>query len=290
MNFQILEPFPEININYLLYLTEKWHKLFLKDEQIDLEKIDWIIIRSKIKVDKGLLDLYPNLKYVFRIWVWIEKIDIELLKQRNIILQNTPWANSQSVAELCLWAILSLIRNTNRKFNSLDDRHDFIWSELSNKTIWIIWFWNIWKILYKLINAFWDNNFIIYDPFLNPDDFKETNISFTSDKKELFRKSDIISFHIPLLPQTKDFLWWEDFEILKNDVKIINSSRWWIINELDLINFLKNNPNSWAFLDTWEEEPANPKQELLELKNCIITAHIWAMTKEANEKMHVFSV
>lgn len=290
MDFHILEPFPEININYLLYLTEKWHKLFLKNEKIDLEKIDWIIIRSKIKVDKELLDLYPNLKYVFRIWVWIEKIDIELLKQRNIILQNTPWANSQSVAELCLWAILSLLRNTNKKFDTLDDRYDFMWSELSNKTIWIIWFWNIWKILYKLINAFWDNNFIIYDPFLNPDDFKEANISFTSDKKELFRKSDIISFHIPLLPQTKDFLWWEDFEILKNDVKIINSSRWWIINELDLINFLKNNTNSWVFLDTWEEEPANPKKELLELENCIITVHIWAMTKEANERMHMFSI
>lgn len=290
MIFKILEPYPEINPTYLSYLKEQWHEIILYDEIIEKEKVDWIIIRSKIKVDSDLVDEYLNLKYVFRVWVWIENIDKDLLKGKNIVLKNTPWANSQSVAELCLWAILWLLRNTNKSFISLGDRYNFMWSELSNKTIWIIWFWNIWKILYKLINVFWENNFLIYDPFLNPEDFKEKNISFTNDKKDIFKNSDIISFHIPLLPTTKNFLDKDDFKLLKTNVKIINSSRWWIIDENSLIEFLNCNSNSGAFLDTWEEEPLNPKKELMSLQNCIITPHIGAMTEESNKKMHIFNI
>lgn len=290
MIFKILEPFPEINIQYLNYLEDNWHIIHSFESIISTEKIDGIIIRSKVKIDSNLLHEYKNIKYVLRIWVWIENIDINLLKEKNIILKNTPWANSQAVAELCVWAILGLLRGTYKAFNNIDDRFNFMWSELDNKTIWIVGFWNIWKILYKITNSFWNNNYIIYDPFVNPTDFNYANITFTDNKSHLFKNSDIISFHIPLSEETKNFLWWDDFYLLKKNIKILNSSRWWIINENDLINFLKENPESWAFLDTWEEEPKNPKKDFLDLENCIITPHIWAMTEESNKRMHFFTI
>ena len=290
MNFHILESYPNINHKYLDYLKKNWHKIFLPFDDISKNNIDWIIVRSKIKVDKKLIDSYINLKYVFRVWVWVENIDINYLTKKNIILKNTPWVNSQAVAELVLWWILSLLRKTYKKWDNLDDRFLFIWDELSNKTIWIVWFWAIWKKIYNLINTFWENNFLIYDPFLNPSDFKESNIIFVKDKKELFKKSDIISFHIPLLENTKDFLSWDDFMLLKNNIKIVNTSRWWIINEYDLIKFLKQNEESSAFIDTWEWEPWNYKKEFNDLKNIIITPHIWAMTKESIKKMHEFEI
>ena len=73
-----------------------------------------------------------------------------------------------------------------------------------------------------------------------------------------------------------------------NNVIIVNTSRWWIINENVLIHFLKDNPNSRFFADVWEEEPNDPKLELLDLDNVLITPHIGAMTKESEEKMHFF--
>lgn len=287
MKFQILEAPPNIVDDHLSYMSKKWHEIIPYWKVIDLFKIDWIIIRSKIIINKDFLQKYPNLKYIFRVWVWIDNLDIRLLEEKNIILKNTPWANAQSVAELCLWGLITLLRNTHKKF---DNRFDFMWSNLSNKTIWIIGFWNIWKIFYKLIDAFWENYFIIYDPFINPLDFKEKNINFTDSKSYLFQNSDVLSFHVPLLPETKNFLSWQNFKGLKSDVKIINSSRWWIVNEIDLISFLKNHPNAWAFLDTWEGEPEDPKKELLCLDNCVITPHIWAMTLESNMRMHLFEI
>lgn len=290
MKFHALEPYPEINPRYFKYLRDNWHKIFLHWHDVDKSRIDWIIVRSKVIVDKELIDSYPNLKYVCRVWVWTEKIDTDYLTRKNIKLLTTPNANSSSVAQIALWGILSLLRKTNNNFSNIDDRFNYMWWELSNKTIWIIWFWNIWRKLFKLIDAFWENDFLIYDPFLDPKDFSEKNIRFVSDKNELFRLSDILSFHIPLLPSTKDFLWKEWFWLLKKDVKIINTSRWWVINEFELIDFLRNNLEAWAYLDVWEEEPSNPKKELQGLKNCIITPHIWAMTLESNEKMHYFEI
>jgi len=104
----------------------------------------------------------------------------------------------------------------------------------------------------------------------------------------LFKNSDIISFHIPLLDSTKDFLWKREIKLLKKDVVIVNTSRWWIINEKVLIHFLKENRQAKFFADVWKEEPNDPKLELLELSNVLITPHIWAMTNDAEEQMHFF--
>lgn len=285
MNFLILEDEKEINISYLSYLIENWHKIFLYKSDVDKSIIDAIIIRSKIIVDSEFLNDYKNLKYICRIWVWLDKIDLAICENRWIKVLNTAWSNSDSVADLALWWILSLLRKTNNTWQNIDDRFNFYWRNLSNLNIWFIWFWNIAKRLYSRLSSFPNNNFCFYDPFSS---FSDNKIIKINSKEELFSKCDIISFHIPLTKDTKDFLSKEEFKLLKNNSIIINTSRWWIVNEEELINFLTLNPESWAFLDTWDEEPENPKQSLLSLNNCIITPHIWAMTEESNKNMHYF--
>jgi phosphoglycerate dehydrogenase-like enzyme len=164
-----------------------------------------------------------------------------------------------------------------------------MWFEFSEKVVWIIGFWNIWKKVYSRLKSFWVKKFLIFDPFLKKEDVEKNEFCFLYENKEdIFTNSDIISFHIPLLDSTKNFLWEKEFSLLKKDVVLVNTSRWWIIDEKYLINFLKENNNSSFFADVWEEEPRNPKDELLKLDNVLITPHIWAMTKQAEEKMHYF--
>lgn len=285
MIFLILENENEIKSEYLSYLKSDWH--IIKDFNSDMDNslVDAIIIRSKITVDSHLLDSYPNLKYVCRVWVWLDKIDLPECTKRWIKVINTPWANSASVADLVIWGILSLLRKTSNKWTSLDDRFQFFWENLENKKIWFIGFGNIAKKLQSRISGFETNEFFFYDPYIDSDVWEVKKIS---DKNEILSNCDIISFHIPLTPETKNFLWKDEFLILKNNAKIINTSRWGIIDENALIKFLSINPNSGAFLDTWEEEPENPKKELKDLENCIITPHIGAMTEESNKNMHIF--
>ena len=291
MKILLLEDSKQIKLEYLKYL-EKNNEIIKFGEEYDNDKIDAIIIRSKIFVNSELLDNFPNLKYIARVGVGLDKVDLEETKKRNIKVLNTPWANANAVADLVLSGVLTMARKLNLWFIGLENRFDYMWFELWNKSVWIIGFWNIWKKIYKRFKAFWVNKFYIFDPFLKKEDVEKNDFcEFVEDKNDIFKNSDIISFHIPLLPQTKNFLWKNEFELLKKDVFIINTSRWGIIDENELIKFLKENKNSNFFADVWEEENEllNPKKELLELENVLITPHIWAMTKEAEKKMHYFN-
>jgi D-3-phosphoglycerate dehydrogenase len=248
-----------------------------------------IIIRSNISVDKNVLDDYPNLKFIARVWVGLDKIDLNECKNRNIKVLNTPWMNADSVADLVLAWALNMARNLNKWFEWIENRFEYMGYEFWQKSVWIIWFWNIWKKVYDRFKAFWVKKFFIFDPFLSKEDVEKNKYcEYLNNKDKIFKNSDIITFHIPLLESTKDFLWKKEIKLLKSDVLIINTSRWWIINEKVLIHFLKENPNSRFFADVWEEEPNDPKIELLNLENVLITPHIWAMTKQAEEKMHFF--
>lgn len=290
MNILILEKYPEIKLEYLDYL-KKWNKILNLDDSFLDTEIDIIIIRSWIKVDRKLLDKYINLKYIARVWVWLDNIDLEEAKKRNIKVLNTAWANADSVADLVIWWILELSRNIMYWYSWIENRFDYMWREISWKIVSIVWFWNIWKKVYERLKWFWVKKFLIFDPFISKDEIESFDLcSKVEDKKELFKNSDIISFHLPLLDSTRNFLWQKEIKLLKKDVLIVNSSRWWIINENKILEFLIKNPESGMFLDVWEEEPNDPKIELLELHNCLITPHIWAMTKEAEKRMHYFNI
>ena len=290
MNIKILEDSPEIKIEYLDYL-KKWNKIFWFYDLCDTEKIDVIIIRSWINADRKLLWEYSNLKFVCRVGVWLEKIDLKECKKRNIKVLNTPWANADSVADLVIAGLLSLSRRLGIWYEWIENRFAYMGNEIAWKTVSIVWFWNIWRKVYSRLKWFWVKNFLIYDPFVSAEDIAKNELcKKVEDKKELFKEADIISFHLPLLDSTKNFLWQKEIKVLKKDVTIINTSRGWIINENKLIDFLIKYPNSFFYADVWEEEPNDPKMELLELENVLITPHIWAMTFEAEEKMHYFDL
>lgn len=289
MNIKILEDFPEIKLDYLEYL-KKENNIFAFNKTCNNSKIEVIIIRSNIKVDRKLLDIYPILKFVCRVWVWLDNIDLEECKKRDIKVLNTPWANADSVADLVIAWLLNLSRKLSIWYEWIENRFTYMWSEISWKTASIVWFWNIGRKVYSRLKWFWIKQFNIYDPFISKEDIEKYELCRkVENKKDLFKWVNIISFHLPLLDSTRNFLWQKEIKLLKNDVSIINTSRGWIINENKLIDFLIKNPKSSLFLDVWEEEPNDPKIELLELENVLVTPHIWAMTDEAEEKMHYFN-
>ncbi len=289
MLIALLENEPEIKQGYLTYLDNKKNKIVKIWDKYDNDEVDVIIVRSNIEVNSSLLDTYKNLQYVCRVGVWLEKIDRDECSKRGIQICNTPWANADSVADLVITGILNVSRKIQDEFDGIENRFFYMWRELNWRTVGIIWFWNIWKKVYERLKWFGVTQFLIFDPFLKKQDVESFEYcSYAGDKKDIFKNCDMISFHIPLLDSTRNFLWKKEFKLLQKDTLLINTSRGGIINENKLIEFLSENPESWAFLDVWEEEPNDPKIELLELENCMITPHIWAMTKEAEEKMHYF--
>ena len=292
MQILVLEDFPNIVVEHLDYLKKKQHRIFTLDDFHKPEEIEVIIVRSAISVDRKLLDQYPKVKYVCRVWSGLDHIDLKECEKRDIDIVSTPGANSDSVADITLGAILELMRNCSRRgYDWLENRFTYMWTEISSRTVWIVWFWNIWKKVYERLLGFWAKKFLIYDPLV-PQDFIEShqNCEYVKNKNDIFKNCNIISFHVPLLDSTRNFFWKKEFKLLAEDVIIANTSRWGIINENKLIEYLEENEFAGAYLDVWEEEPSDPKTELLELPNCIVSPHIWAMTWEAEKRMHYFEI
>jgi len=104
--------------------------------------------------------------------------------------------------------------------------------------------------------------------------------------EELFRRSDFITIHTPITPETKNMINKEAIKMMKNGVRIINCARGGIINEKDLYDALVEGKVAGAALDVFEKEPPE-NNPLLTLDNVISTPHLGAATKEAQENVAI---
>lgn len=289
MIIKILESKPHIEPEYLSYITN--HELVPFEKEISPELIEWIIIRSQIKANAELLKTMPNLKYIFRVGVGLDGVDLPYCRENDIKVINTPGANADAVADLVVRWILTLLRRTNLKKYNRQDRYDYEWDEPSDQKIWIVGFGNIGKKIYKRLLGFGVKEFLIYDPFLTEDQVSEYNWCIYIDKLDsLTSEADVLTLHLPLTDDTRHIISKHTFAKAKSNLKIINTSRWGIIDENALYEFLKQNPKAGAYMDVWEAEPKLEWiiNELIALDNFVLTPHIGAMTTQATKNMHYF--
>ncbi len=281
----LLEKEPEIKKEYLSNLIDWWFELLNTSHDFDDGEIFGLIVRSGTIIDKYILEKYKNIKFVFRIWVWLDNIDSNLCKEKWIAVFNSPGANSDSVADLAIWGTLSLMRKI-KDISSFDqqNRFEYMWNELWDKNACIIWFGHVGKKIYQRLVWFWVNSFSVVDPFVDRNEIeKYMGCKKHENIDEIWTKIDILYINLPLNKETD---WYVDESLLGKlnpDVKIVNIARWWLINPDDLCEFLGTNRSAWAYIDT----DVNQQFKKLEnLDNCIITPHIGAMTQEADRRMH----
>ena len=206
----------------------------LKDS---IHNFDVLIVRNKTQVNKDILENASNLKFVGRLGVGLDNIDMKYCKKNKIHVQPATGMNADSVAEFVIHSSLSLLKNIplmhqetllgNWPRTSISSR------EFRGKTIGLLGFGLIAKKVSRLAKVF-NSDIIAYDPFIDPSVGNEFNTKLVS-KNELFESADIISIHLPLSNSTKNLLNYNIFkQMLKNPI-IINSSRGSIINEKDLL-------------------------------------------------------
>ncbi len=282
----LLEKEPEIKKEYLSYLRDWWFELLDESDDFDNDEIFGLIVRSKVIINESILNKYSNIKFIFRIGVWLDNIDCDLCKERWIKIFNSPGANSDSVADLSIWGTISLMRKIKDIWNIDGDRFDYMGNELWDKNVCMIWFGHVWKKIYQRLVGFGVNKFFIIDPFVNESEIEKTmGCKKYQNIDEIGKQIDILYINLPLNDDTKWYLDKKLLDKLKNNIKIVNIARWWLINFDDLYKFLEVNKSSWAYIDTDMD-----CEKLNNLKNCIITPHVGAMTKEADFKMHQLDI
>lgn len=115
---------------------------------------------------------------------------------------------------------------------------------------------------------------LAYDPYVRPENAKDLGVDSLCSLEDLFRSSDVVSLHAPLLPETEGMIRYHHLVRLKEGASFINTSRGAVVNEPDLIRFLKERPDVQAVLDVTHPEPPVPESPLYDLPNVFLTPHL----------------
>ena len=227
-----------------------------------------------------VLSKLPSLKLISKYGVGTNNLDMNAIKQNNIALSLSPGSNSQSVAEYALYLILISLR---QNFNNLEEISRRVWSQkkgrdLYGKKIGIIGYGNIGKKLTSILKPF-NVEIMVFDKVKIQ--LNKTQQSYITQVplNKLLKETDIISMHLPLLENTKDFLTNKDFALMKRDVVLVNTARGGIVNEGDLYQFLKNNSEAFGAFDVFKKEPIF-NSKLFKLPNFFASSHRASLTNE----------
>ena len=246
---------------------------------------DVIVVRSRTKITKDVIQNAKNIKIIARVGVGLDNIDTNEAARQNIDVINAGEASISAVSELVIGLMLSLCRNIPTANNETKKgnwiKKSLMGTELKGKYLGIIGLGKIGRNVARLAKGL-RMNLIGYDIIPIDKSFVQEVSLITTDLKTLLESSDFITCHVPLTEQTKYLINKQTISNMKNSAFIINTSRGEIIEEAALIEALKNNKIAGAALDVFETEPPT-NNDLLNLSNLICTPHMAAQTKEAQE-------
>jgi D-3-phosphoglycerate dehydrogenase / 2-oxoglutarate reductase len=249
-----------------------------------------LVVRSETKVTKKVIEAAPKLRVVGRAGVGVDNVDIEAATQHGTVVMNTPGGNTVTTAELTFAMLLSLARKVPQAHATMVagnwDRKLFQGAELAGKTLGILGMGRIGTEVAKRAIAF-GMRVIAYDPYLTEERAKAVGAEFAASVDQVYLAADFITVHMPVTPETKNMLNAAAFAKMKPGVKIVNCARGEIISETDLIAALESGKVAGAALDVFSAEPLAADHPFRKQPNLILTPHLGASTKEAQEKCGV---
>lgn len=244
-----------------------------------------LLIRSATKIGQDIKNHFPHLKAVIRAGTGLDNVDVESCKRQGIGVFNAPGANAEAVADYVITMVLYALRNVyllNREAVIAWDRFKFNGRDIAAQTVGIIGFGNIGRILQRKLVGLGCTKFLVYDPYLDQNMAMPEGAMLVGLERVL-KESTIVSFHVPLMPDTTHLLGGHNMGMLQHGAILVNASRGGIVDE-DALLAVMDAKGLIYIADTVVGEPrVNPM--LLENQRVIITPHIASLTAESQEKM-----
>jgi D-3-phosphoglycerate dehydrogenase len=252
----------------------------------DVGRYDAVVVRVA-ELDAAVFDRARRLKVVAKHGTGLDNVDVDAASARGIVVCNTPGANARSVAEHAT-ALLFGVRRALRPADSHVragnwDRSAFVGRELTGDTLGLFGFGAIAREVADLAQGM-GQSVCTYDPYVSDDDVP-ARVERVSDRRDLFERSDAVSVHAPLTPETRDAVSTEELHALGRDGVLVNTSRGAIVDEAALLAALDEGRLAGAGLDTFAEEPPGADHPLYARDDVLLTPHVGGVTAEALARM-----
>lgn len=229
-------------------------------------------------LDEELLAAMPKLKIYFYGAGTIQGLMSDAAWERGIRITNAVSANAIPVAEFCLAQILFSLKHGWKYMQLAKADNPQFWQ--CNKLVpgnygskvGIVSFGQIARKTCELLKPF-DLHVYVSTSYATPELAAELGVTFTS-QEEIFKTCDVVSIHLPSNERTRNMIGKDLLETMKTDSTLINTARGAVINQAELIEFLRQRPDVTACIDVTEPEPPETGCPLFELDNVVLTPHL----------------
>ena len=264
---------------------------YYEDEMLEhllKEKPD-VLITELDRVTEKVLSGYEGLKVIGDCRGTPANIDVEACTRHGVPVLCTPGRNNQAVAEMVVAGMLAFERKLipavewareGKWVPGTTPYHLWMGHELMGKKVGIIGYGRIGRIVAKILDAF-ECEISFYDPFIEGDQNGFKNISL----EELFKESDIITIHVPVLDSTKGIVTKELLNSMKPTALFVNAARSVMVDYDALYEILQNGGIAGAVLDVLDHEPPEDDNDtrFIGLDNVLMMPHICGASYEVTD-------
>jgi D-3-phosphoglycerate dehydrogenase len=258
----------------------------VEDALEDIGRYDAVVVRVA-ELDADVIARASKLKVIAKHGAGLDNVDVDAASRRGIVVCNTPGANARSVAEhaiALLFAVRRNLRTADRHVRAGEwDRSAFVGRELTGDTLGLFGFGAIAREVSDLAHGM-GQTVLAYDPYV-PDDDVPARVERVRELSALFARSDAVSVHAPLTPETRHAVSTDELAALGEHGILVNTSRGPVVDEAALLAALERGALGGAGLDTFETEPPGVDNPLYDRDDVLLTPHIAGVTGEALARM-----
>ena len=249
-----------------------------------------LIVRNRTRVDAELLARAPRLRVVGRLGVGLDNIDLDACAQRGIEVCPATGANDDAVAEYVVTMALVLLRNAYFAGGAVSagswPRTECMGREAAGKRLGLVGVGAIARRTADRARAL-GMEVCGHDPHLPAEDPVWQRIERADSLRALLQTSDVISLHVPLNSDTRHLLDAASLAHCKQGALLINAARGGVVDEVALVDALRDGWLGGAALDVFEHEPLDQEhgQRFAGIPNLVLTPHIAGVTRESNRRV-----
>jgi len=283
-----MEPLNLLKENKFEVISNPYGRKLTEDEVIKLASDCIGVVAGVETYNKKVIDKLVNLKCISRVGVGLDNVDLDYAKKKGIVVVNTPYGPTRSVAELTIAMTFSLLRRIPQADCAMKKKK---WQKqtgslLQNKTVGVIGLGRIGKMVAEMFIGL-GNRVIGYDLYPDKEWCKRHDVKICKFN-DLLADADIITLHIPPKKDKTPVIGKKEIYFMKYGAYLINLARGGVVDEEALFNALKTNKLSGAAVDVFSSEPYSGP--LCELDNIVLTPHIGSYTKEGKLQMEIDAV
>jgi D-3-phosphoglycerate dehydrogenase / 2-oxoglutarate reductase len=247
-----------------------------------------LVVRSATTVDADVLESGSDLIVVGRAGIGVDNVDVAAATRRGVMVVNAPQSNILSAAEHTMALLLAQARSVPQAHAALVggkwERSRWEGVELSGKTLGVVGLGRVGALVAQRAHAF-GMRLCAYDPYVSSERARQMGVTLSS-LEDLMAQSDFVTVHLPRTPETMGIIGKDLLSLAKPGLRIVNTARGGLVDEDALTEAIRSGQVAGAGLDVFSTEPCT-SSPLFELDTVVVTPHLGASTREAQDKAGV---